>query len=72
DDDINRYFTLSEQEQINDDDNNNNSNVQTHTVGPGQVTPRNYENMIQDYINMGKIQLGLIVTKGLLEIDIIL
>ncbi|CAF1054232.1 unnamed protein product [Rotaria sordida] len=71
DDDIDRYFTLSEQEQINDDDNNNNSNVQTHTVGPGQVTPRNYENMIQDYINMGKIQLGLIVTKGLLEIDII-
>ncbi|CAF0986719.1 unnamed protein product [Rotaria sp. Silwood1] len=68
DDDIDRYFTLSEQqqEQIND-----NSNVQTHTVGPGQVTPRNYENMIHDYINMGKIQLGLIVTKGLLEIDII-
>ncbi|CAF2557883.1 unnamed protein product [Rotaria sp. Silwood2] len=68
DDDIDRYFTLSEQqqEQIND-----NNNVQTHTVGPGQVTPRNYENMIHDYMHMGKIQLGLVVTKGLLEIDII-
>ena len=68
-DDIDRYFTLVEQEQ--DDQGNESSNVQTHTVGPGQVTPRNYENMINDYIHMGQIQLGLIVTKGLLEIDII-
>ncbi len=70
DDDIDRYFTLSEQQQQQDQINENN-NVQTHTVGPGQVTPRNYENMINDYIYMGQIQLGLIVTKGLLEIDII-
>jgi hypothetical protein len=67
-DDIDRYFTLSDQQQ---DENSENNNVQTHTVGPGQVTPRNYENMINDYIHMGQIQLGLIVTKGLLEIDII-
>ena len=67
DDDIDRYFALSEQQ----DQMNENSNVQTHTVGPGQVTPRNYENMINDYIHMGQIQLGLIVTKGLLEIDVI-
>lgn len=68
DDDIDRYFTLSEQreQQVNES-----TNVQTHTVGPGQVTPRNYENMINDYIYMGQIQLGLIVTKGLLEIDVI-
>ncbi len=65
--DIDRYFTLSDQQQV---ETNENSNVQTHTVGPGQVTPRNYENMINDYIYMGQIQLGLIVTKGLLEIDI--
>jgi hypothetical protein len=70
DDDIDRYFTLSEQQQQQEQINENN-NVQTHTVGPGQVTPRNYENMINDYIYMGQIQLGLIVTKGLLEIDII-
>jgi hypothetical protein len=69
DDDIDRYFTLSEQQEK--DQINENNNVQTHTVGPGQVTPRNYENMINDYIYMGQIQLGLIVTKGLLEIDII-
>jgi len=68
DDDIDRYFTLSDQQQ---DETNENNNVQTHTVGPGQVTPRNYENMINDFIHMGQIQLGLIVTKGLLEIDII-
>ena len=68
DDDIDRYFTLSEQQQ---EENNENNNVQTHMVGPGQVTPRNYENMINDYIYMGQIQLGLIVTKGLLEIDVI-
>jgi hypothetical protein len=68
DDDIDRYFTLSEQQQERTNENNN---VQTHTVGPGQVTPRNYENMINDYIHMGQIQLGLIVTKGLLEIDVI-
>jgi hypothetical protein len=67
DEDIDRYFTLSEQqEEITE-----NNNVHTHTVGPGQVTPRNYENMINDFIHMGQIQLGLIVTKGLLEIDII-
>jgi hypothetical protein len=68
DDDIDRYFTFSDQQQ---DETNENHNVQTHTVGPGQVTPRNYENMINDFIHMGQIQLGLIVTKGLLEIDII-
>jgi hypothetical protein len=68
DDDIDRYFTLSEQQK--EEQANENNNVQTHTVGPGQVTPRNYENMINDYIFMGQIQLGLIVTKGLLEIDI--
>ncbi len=68
DDDIDRYFTLSEQQK--EEQTNENNNVQTHTVGPGQVTPRNYENMINDYIFMGQIQLGLIVTKGLLEIDI--
>jgi hypothetical protein len=67
-DDIDRYFTLSDQPQ---EQSNESSNVQTHTVGPGQVTPRNYENMINDYIHMGQIQLGLIVTKGLLEIDVI-
>jgi hypothetical protein len=67
DDDIDRYFTLSDQQN----DENENNNVQTHTVGPGQVTPRNYENMINDFIHMGQIQLGLIVTKGLLEIDVI-
>ena len=67
DDDIDRYFTLAEQQKQETE----NNNVQTHTVGPGQVTPRNYENMIHDYIYMGQIQLGLIVTKGLLEIDII-
>jgi len=67
DDDIDRYFTFTEQQEQS----NENSQVQTHTVGPGQVTPRNYENMINDYIHMGQIQLGLIVTKGLLEIDII-
>jgi len=73
DDDIDRYFALSEQQQQQQqqDQINENNNVQTHTVGPGQVTPRNYENMINDYIYMGQIQLGLIVTKGLLEIDII-
>jgi len=73
DDDIDRYFTLTEQQQQQQqkDQINENNNVQTHTVGPGQVTPRNYENMINDYIYMGQIQLGLIVTKGLLEIDII-
>jgi hypothetical protein len=65
--DIDRYFTLCEQQ----DDTTENNNVQTHTVGPGQVTPRNYENMINDFIHMGQIQLGLIVTKGLLEIDVI-
>lgn len=70
DDDIDRYFTLSEQQQLQLDETMEN-NVQTHTVGPGQVTPRNYENMINDFIHMGQIQLGLIVTKGLLEIDII-
>ena len=69
DDDIDRYFTLSDQQQ--EEDINENNNVQTHTVGPGQVTPRNYENMINDFIHMGQIQLGLIVTKGLLEIDVI-
>jgi hypothetical protein len=68
DDDIDRYFTLSDQQE---DETNENNNVQIHTVGPGQVTPRNYENMINDFIHMGQIQLGLIVTKGLLEIDII-
>ena len=68
DDDIDRYFTFPEQR---DDENNESNNVQTHTVGPGQVTPRNYENMINDFIYMGQIQLGLIVTKGLLEIDVI-
>ena len=68
DDDIDRYFTLSDPQQ---DDDNENNNVHTHTVGPGQVTPRNYENMINDFIHMGQIQLGLIVTKGLLEIDVI-
>jgi len=68
DDDIDRYFTFSEQQK---DDTNGNNNVQTHTVGPGQVTPRNYDNMINDFIHMGQVQLGLIVTKGLLEIDII-
>ncbi len=67
DDDIDRYFTLPDQQT---DETNENNNVQTHTVGPGQVTPRNYENMINDIIHMGQIQLGLIVTKGLLEIDI--
>ena len=67
-DDIDRYFTLSEQREQQA---NETTNVQTHTVGPGQVTPRNYENMINDYIYMGQIQLGLIVTKGLLEIDVI-
>jgi hypothetical protein len=67
-DDIDRYFTLSDQPQ---EQSSESSNVQTHTVGPGQVTPRNYENMINDYIHMGQIQLGLIVTKGLLEIDVI-
>ena len=70
DDDIDRYFTFSEKEP-DEDAANENSHVQTHTVGPGQVTPRNYENMINDYICMGQIQLGLIVTKGLLEIDVI-
>ncbi|UJR28674.1 hypothetical protein I4U23_009903 [Adineta vaga] len=70
DEDIDRYFTFSEQLQQSDE-NNENSNVQTHTVGPGQVTPRNYDNMINDLIHMGQVQLGLIVTKGLLEIDII-
>ncbi|CAF0936519.1 unnamed protein product [Adineta ricciae] len=69
DDDIDRYFTFSEQPP-HTDENNENSNVQTHTVGPGQVTPRNYDNMINDLIHMGQIQLGLIVTKGLLEIDV--
>jgi hypothetical protein len=68
DDDIDRYFNFSEQQR---DETNGNNNVQTHTVGPGQVTPRNYDNMINDFIHMGQIQLGLIVTKGLLEIDII-
>jgi hypothetical protein len=68
DDDIDRYFTFSDPQQ---DETNESNNVQTHTVGPGQVTPRNYENMINDFIHMGQIQLGLIVTKGLLEIDII-
>ena len=67
DDDIDRYFTLAEQQEQEIE----NSSVQTHTVGPGQVTPRNYENMIHDFICMGQIQIGLIVTKGLLEIDII-
>ncbi|CAF3906692.1 unnamed protein product [Adineta steineri] len=69
DEDIDRYFTFSDQAQ--GEDTNENNNVQTHTVGPGQVTPRNYDNMINDLIHMGQIQLGLIVTKGLLEIDII-
>ena len=67
DEDIDRYFTLSDQQEQE----NENNNVHTHTVGPGQVTPRNYENMINDFIHMGQIHLGLIVTKGLLEIDII-
>lgn len=67
-DDIDRYFTFPEQRE---EENNESNNVQTHTVGPGQVTPRNYENMINDFIYMGQIQLGLIVTKGLLEIDVI-
>ncbi|CAF0737478.1 unnamed protein product [Rotaria sordida] len=70
DDDIDRYFTLSEQQQQQEQMNENN-NFQIHTAGPGQVTPRNYENMINDFIHMGEIQLGLIVTKGLLEIDVI-
>ncbi|CAF3060393.1 unnamed protein product [Rotaria sp. Silwood2] len=68
--DIDRYFTLSEQQQRQEQLNENNT-FQTHSAGPGQVTPRNYENMINDFIHMGQIQLGLIVTKGLLEIDII-
>ena len=68
DDDIDRYFNLTDQQE--QDQMNENSIVQTHTVGPGQVTPRNYENMINDYIHMGQIHLGLIVTKGLLEIDV--
>ncbi|CAF3449487.1 unnamed protein product [Rotaria socialis] len=68
DEDIDRYFTLTEQQQ---EQLNENSNFQTHIAGPGQVTPRNYENMINDFIHMGQIQLGLLVTKGLLEIDII-
>ncbi|CAF4741199.1 unnamed protein product, partial [Rotaria magnacalcarata] len=68
DDDIDRYFTLSDQQQ---DELIDNSNVQSRTVGPGQVSPRNYENLIHDYMHMGQIQLGFIVTKGLLEIDII-
>ncbi|CAM4945415.1 unnamed protein product [Rotaria socialis] len=68
DDDIDRYFTLSDQQQ---DELIDNSSVQQRTVGPGQVPPRNYENLIYDYMHMGQIQLGLIVTKGLLEIDII-
>jgi hypothetical protein len=67
DEDIDRYFTLSDQQEQETESNN----VHTHTVGPGQVTPRNYENMINDFIHMGQIHLGLIVTKGLLEIDII-
>ncbi|CAF0933689.1 unnamed protein product [Adineta ricciae] len=73
DEDIDRYFTLTEQQQQHQaaEQMTENNNVQTHTVGPGQVTPRNYENMINDYIYMGQIQLGLIVTKGLLEIDIV-
>ena len=71
DDDIDRYFTFTEQQHQEQEETNENNNVQTHTVGPGQVTPRNYENMINDFIHMGQIQLGLIVTKGLLEIDVI-
>ena len=71
DDDIDRYFTFCEQERQQQDGLAESNNVQTHTVGPGQVTPRNYENMINDFIHMGQIQLGLIVTKGLLEIDVI-
>lgn len=72
-DDIDRYFTLTEQQQQQQEQEliAQENHVQTHTVGPGQVTPRNYENMINDYIYMGQIQLGLIVTKGLLEIDVI-
>jgi hypothetical protein len=70
DDDIDRYFTFTEPQPVQKDELYEGSNVQTHTVGPGQVTPRNYENMINDFIHMGQIQLGLIVTKGLLEIDI--
>ena len=68
DDDIARYFILSgqQQEQINE-----NNNFHTHAAGPGQVTPRNYENSFNDFIHMGQIQIGLIVTKGLLEIDIV-
>ncbi|CAF0899970.1 unnamed protein product [Rotaria sp. Silwood1] len=69
DEDIDRYFTLSEQQR--QEQSNENNNIQTHIAGPGQVTPRNYENMINDFIHMGQIQLGLIVTKGLLEIDVI-
>ena len=71
DEDIDRYFTFTEQQHQDQEEANEGSNVQTHTVGPGQVTPRNYENMINDFIHMGQIQLGLIVTKGLLEIDVI-
>lgn len=72
DDDIDRYFTFAEQLEANtNEDDQQHGNVQTHTVGPGQVAPRNYENMINDCIHMGEIQLGLIVTKGLLEIDVI-
>lgn len=71
DDDIDRYFAFCEQQRQQQDALAETGNVQTHTVGPGQVTPRNYENMINDFIHMGQIQLGLIVTKGLLEIDII-
>lgn len=69
DDDIDRYFTFPDhlQDQILHD----NTNIQSRTVGPGQVAPRNYENLIHDSIHMGQIQIGLIVTKGLLEIDII-
>ena len=71
DDDIDRYFNFPDQQQDSNEELCQHGTVQTHQVGPGQVAPRNYENTINDRIHMGEIQLGLIVTKGLLEIDVI-
>ncbi|CAF1150980.1 unnamed protein product [Didymodactylos carnosus] len=67
-DDIDRYFNQTMSENIVEDGNN----IHSHQLGVAQVGPRNYENIINDDMHVGQIQLGLIVTKGLLEIDVIM
>ncbi|CAF0792708.1 unnamed protein product [Didymodactylos carnosus] len=67
-DDIDRYFNQMPLGDTIEDS----SNIHSHQLGIAQVAPRNYENIINDDLYMGQIQLGLMVTKGLLEIDVIM